>query len=304
MDNNINRFLNNKKNNFVIFLFHGVIKKNLFKIRNYNKKHILQNHFIKILKTLKRKGHILSLNEIYENIRNKDFLPKNTYAITFDDGFENNYSVAAPILDDLNLPATFYFSTDFIENNTMSWIDKLEFCLEIKKRGSVYIPWKKNFFLFNSSKDKIQLLEGIRKYVKNDLKFNLDVFVNSFFQDCNLKLVNNLNTSIDKKINWKQVRDLKKNSLFTIGGHGHNHLSFGSLDKKKIDFQLNESFKLFKKRLNLDIEHYSYPEGQKKDYNQLLISKLKNRGIKLCPTAISGVNNFKTDFFNLKRVMV
>ena len=60
-------------------------------------------------------------------------MPRNAYAITFDDGFENNYSLAAPILDDFNLPATFYFSTDFIENNSMSWIDKIEYCVELKK---------------------------------------------------------------------------------------------------------------------------------------------------------------------------
>ena len=35
-----------KKNTFSIFLFHGVVKKNNFNIRNYNKKHILKIIFI------------------------------------------------------------------------------------------------------------------------------------------------------------------------------------------------------------------------------------------------------------------
>ena len=35
-----NKFINLKKNNYFIFLFHGVIKKNPFQIRNYNSKHI------------------------------------------------------------------------------------------------------------------------------------------------------------------------------------------------------------------------------------------------------------------------
>jgi hypothetical protein len=42
MENNFLKFLNIKKNNFVIFLFHGVVKKNLFRIRNYNNKHVLE----------------------------------------------------------------------------------------------------------------------------------------------------------------------------------------------------------------------------------------------------------------------
>jgi len=304
MEDKFKRYLNIKKNNFVIFLFHGVIKKDLFKIRNYNKKHILQKNFISILKQLKKNGCILSLDEIYTSIKNKISLPKNTYAITFDDGFENNYSIAAPILSDLNLSATFYFATDFVENNAMSWIDKLEYCLEVKKKGEVYIPWMQKKVAFDTNKSKINLLENIRTFVKNDLNFNIENFVTNFFSDCRIRVISQLDSSIDKKINWSQVRNLNKSSLFTIGGHSHNHLSFGSLDQVKSDFQLNKSFKLFKDKLNIDINHYSYPEGQKKDYNETLISKLKYKGIKLCPTAIPGVNNFKTDFFNLRRVMI
>ena len=304
MEDKFKRYLNIKKNNFVIFLFHGVVKKDLFKIRNYNKKHILQKNFISILQQLKKNGCILSLDEIYTSIKNKIPLPKNTYAITFDDGFENNYSIAAPILSDLNLSATFYFATDFVENNAMSWIDKLEYCLEVKKKGEVYIPWMQKKVGFDTNKSKINLLENIRTFVKNDLNFNIENFVTNFFSDCKIRVISQLDSSIDKKINWSQVRNLNKSSLFTIGGHSHNHLSFGSLDQVKSNFQLNKSFKLFKDKLNIDINHYSYPEGQKKDYNETLISKLKYKGIKLCPTAIPGVNNFKTDFFNLRRVMI
>jgi peptidoglycan/xylan/chitin deacetylase (PgdA/CDA1 family) len=304
MENNFLKFLNIKKNNFVIFLFHGVIKKDLFRIRNYNNKHLLQKDFFKIVKILKKNGNVLSLDEIYNCIKYKISLPKNTYALTFDDGFENNYSIAAPILNDLNLPTTFYFSTDFVDNNTMSWIDKLEYCLEAKKRGTVYIPWLKKKVMFATVSSKINLLKQIRFFVKNNLKFNIDNFVESFFDDCKMKKVSKLDTCIDKKINWKQVKSLHESSLFTIGGHSHNHLSLGSLDNVKLDFQLNQSFRLFKEKLNFNIQHYSYPEGQKKDYNQILISKLKSKGIKLSASAIPGINHYKSDLFNLKRVQI
>lgn len=301
MDDN---YFNIKKNNFVIFLFHGVIKKNFFKIRNYNNKHILQKNFLKIIKIFKKKGNVLSLDDIYDCIKSKIPLPKNTYAITFDDGFENNYSVAAPILDDLNLPATFYFSTDFVENNTMSWIDKLEYCLEVKRKGEIYIPWLKKKISFATDRSKINLLEQIRYFVKNNLQFDIDNFVNSFFDDCKIKNVSGLNTCIDKKINWNQVNSLNKSPIFTVGGHSHNHVSLGSLSDDKLDFQINKSFKLFQEKLNLNIRHYSYPEGQKKDYNQKIIAKLKSKKIILSPSAIPGINHFKSDLFNLRRVQV
>jgi peptidoglycan/xylan/chitin deacetylase (PgdA/CDA1 family) len=304
MDDKIKKYLNLPKNDFVIFLFHGVIEKNLFEVRNYNKKHILKKEFLKILKLLKRKGNVLSLDEILYHIKNHINLPKNTYAITFDDGFENNYSLAAPILDELNLPSTFYFSTDFIENNTMSWIDKIEYCVELKKKGEVYIPWFRRKIQFNSKQSKISLLENIRYFVKNNLGFNINNFVNHFFNQCNIKIINHSNINIDKKINWKQTNVLKNNKLFKVGGHSHEHLSLGLLSSKQSTLQIRKSFRLFKKRINLNLDHYSYPEGRKIDYNKSIITTLKSSGIKLCPTAIEGKNNLNTSLFDLKRILI
>jgi len=63
---------------FKILLFHGIIKKNEFKIRNYNSKHILEKKFFKILKALKKKHSFLSMEEIYFFVQNKQKLPKNS----------------------------------------------------------------------------------------------------------------------------------------------------------------------------------------------------------------------------------
>ena len=289
---------------FKILLFHGIIKKNEFKIRNYNSKHILEKKFFKILKALKKKHSFLSMEEIYFFVQNKQKLPKNSLCVTFDDGFENNFTVAAPILDDLKIPTTFYFSTDFVEKNSISWIDKLEYCLEKKTQGEIILPWQKKKVIFNNSKTKIDLLKNIRRNIKNNLKFDINGFVKSFFFQLKEKEPTSLNSPIDKKINWAQVKKLDNNKLFTIGGHSHNHVSLGSLSKKNVDYELKKSFSLFKDRINLKLRHYSYPEGRKIDFNDIIIKKLKNRGIIVCPTAIDGINTLNTNLFKLKRKMI
>jgi peptidoglycan/xylan/chitin deacetylase (PgdA/CDA1 family) len=46
-----------------------------------------------------------------------------TLAITFDDGYLDNFEVAAPILKKFGLSATFFVATKYIESSTVPWWD-------------------------------------------------------------------------------------------------------------------------------------------------------------------------------------
>ena len=46
-----------------------------------------------------------------------------TLSITFDDGYRDNYEVAAPILKDLGLHSTFFITSGFIESNAVPYWD-------------------------------------------------------------------------------------------------------------------------------------------------------------------------------------
>jgi peptidoglycan/xylan/chitin deacetylase (PgdA/CDA1 family) len=45
-------------------------------------------------------------------------------SITFDDGYRDNFEVAAPILKEFGLPATFFVTTGFVQSETVPFWDK------------------------------------------------------------------------------------------------------------------------------------------------------------------------------------
>lgn len=49
--------------------------------------------------------------------RANEVVPSNVFAITFDDGFENNYLNALPVLQELQLPATIFVATKYLDSD-------------------------------------------------------------------------------------------------------------------------------------------------------------------------------------------
>ncbi len=70
--------------------------------------------FEKHLLHLKSEYDVISVDDLVAGIYGGGFLPKRPVAITFDDGYVDNYMYAFPLLVKYGLPATFFLATDFI----------------------------------------------------------------------------------------------------------------------------------------------------------------------------------------------
>jgi len=70
--------------------------------------------FRRQMKWLVRNREVVGLGELMQRIESGSLATNRLVAVTFDDGFANNYEVAAPILEALGIPACFFIATDFI----------------------------------------------------------------------------------------------------------------------------------------------------------------------------------------------
>ena len=110
----------------------------------------------------------MSMDEVLAYCESGEAFPENAFAITFDDGFENNISVAAPILADLNIPAMIYVTSGFIDENGMSWIDRIEYAVEGAASQTLEVEWAQETYPLTDTQSRIRFLKAVREYVKND----------------------------------------------------------------------------------------------------------------------------------------
>jgi peptidoglycan/xylan/chitin deacetylase (PgdA/CDA1 family) len=77
------------------------------------------------LQALKKNYQVIHLRELLDR-QKRNSLHRNTLAITFDDGYVDNFLVAKPLLEKYNLPATFFIATGNTDTPNEFWWDELE----------------------------------------------------------------------------------------------------------------------------------------------------------------------------------
>ena len=293
------------KNGLTILLYHGVTEKKYNKgLRNRQGKHIYINNFIEQMDYVNNFCNPITLDDWLSYRTSGELLPNNSVIISFDDGFRNNFTVAAPILADRKIPAIFYVSSGVISTNIMFWVDILEDCLHLCKQSSIQITLDKTIeFKTETDDDKFITLMTIKKWCK--LASNIEK--NRVLTEVSNKTC--VKPSVDhysdyEKISWTELVEMHQNHLFTIGGHSLYHNILTSLEDDLLEKEIRTSLDLLEINLNTQIKHYSYPEGQSNHYSDRVIALLKEAGIICCPTAIHGINDASEDPFHLKRVMV
>lgn len=73
---------------------------------------------IQLAGLLERGFQAWPLSRLVAAHRSSQRVPSHVFAVTFDDGYQNNYSNAYPILRELNIPATIFVATKYLDGDT------------------------------------------------------------------------------------------------------------------------------------------------------------------------------------------
>lgn len=287
----------------VIFLFHGVVRHRSAGVRNSTRKHLSLPEFCLLSEQLKARGSAISMDDLVRAYRRKETLPPRAFVITFDDGFENNISVVVPVLRELNLPATFYITTAFVNTEVCSWTDRMEYALD--QLPCIELDMQKPSLRgqYTTQEEKLALLDRLRTVIKKDATIDPHQCVDAIWKQLGIEHME-LDPELDRKMTWTQLEALSRDPLFSIGGHGHTHRILTHLDPNTLECEIDQNIRLLQEHTQRPVMHYAYPEGLPHCYSEGVITLLRRYGIQSAVTAEVGINKEADDLFRLKRVMV
>lgn len=241
----------------------------------------------------------VTLQEAVDIIEGRCKIDKPFGVITFDDGYEDNYIYAYPILNELGIPFTVYVSVDLVNDYKPIWnypllIEKvvrmndelmlkndLRFsCKTLAEKNAAFIQLKSWLFSLPYKNLHEEFTNAFGNYLTDD--------------------VFEVNT-----LTWEQIQKMANDPLCTIGSHTMSHCRLAMKDVDILTYELKNSKDILSEKIGKPVEHLSYPYGWITDVSVEAAEIAKRVGYKTAFHSFGGpIRKKDKDLYHLKRIMV
>ncbi|MEM9204732.1 MAG: polysaccharide deacetylase family protein [Pseudomonadota bacterium] len=199
---------------------------------------------------------IVSLDEARERLLTGD--DRRFAVLTFDDGYQDNYTAAYPILKRMNAPFCVYVTTGLPDGTACLWWLALE---EIVRRSSnVDVQLGDEHFVAAcaSDEEKNAAYEKIYWWLRSVGEFAQRGFIKMAADKTGIDLVA-LCQSLS--MTWDEVRALHADPLVTIGAHTVEHYAVGKVSEGQARSEMVDGRNRLAEQLGDIPRHFSYPYG-------------------------------------------
>jgi len=284
-------------------------EKNTFRILNYHRVNdfndpftidsVSATDFNDQMRYVAAHYHVLSLDDIYDRITHHSPLPAQCLAITFDDGYADNYTFAWPILKKHKLPATIFLTAGCIDSQTPLWFDQVLSAFKTTGKNTFNCPVTQTVFDIQTVEQKLHtahvMLEQLKK-TKSDQK-------NSLIAD----ILNELGISSHDKLHntstlltWPQIKEMSADKI-SFGSHTMTHPILAGLPEADLEWELTASRQLIAGKINKEVQFFAYPNGKKKDFTETVTRAVRQAGYKAALTTEPNTNIPSSDPFTWGR---
>ncbi len=225
--------------------------------------------------------------------------------LTFDDGFVNNYRIALPILEQYNVPALFFVSTENMETGEPFWFDLIISpiqCLKIESLDLRDVGLKHYTFPFGNAPRRWGSIQALLTDIKS-LGNCSDGRVQDILLFFKQSFASSLEGSYDKNrpLTREEIKVMQQSGLCHFGSHSHRHDILTYLDESQIRGNLLTSKRLLEEVTGGPVVHLSYPNG---DTNSAIESLSYECGYELGYGTQPGIFSNQTPRMQIPRVAV
>jgi len=238
--------------------------------------------------------NVLPLDQAIERLSSQS-LPERAAAITFDDGYEDNYTIAMPILKKYGLSATFFIATGFINGGRM-WNDTIIESIRHCKASSIDLCAVNLGFYeimtLDEKRSTIQKLINQIKYLSPSEREERTMYISE---------VAKMPPVTQSMMNPYQITALRDAGM-QIGAHSVSHPILARIIFKTAHDEIGGSKETLESLLKEKINTFAYPNGKPGlDYLPEHVDLVEKLGFSGAVSTVHGAAQSKSNIFQLPR---
>jgi peptidoglycan/xylan/chitin deacetylase (PgdA/CDA1 family) len=261
-------------------------------------------HFNSQLLHLKNNFHVLNAEEFFYHVDSKKKFPPRSVFITFDDGYEDNFTEAMPILENNQLQAMFYITTSNLGSNIENWWDDLERMIYNSSfSGALKVKTGKEI-IETTLTDKASREQAYSKFHFSLKKLPFKDRDAVLIQLHEQSGINEEGRLTHRMMSWDQLKKFSMSRAVAIGAHTHSHCSLSAFVYEDQLHDILTSKNILEESLQKKVEHFSYPFGTRKDFNYDTMKACKAAGFTSTFANVYGQVRSNSSLYNMPRMLV
>lgn len=216
-------------------------------------------YFEQFLLLHSRKEEFISIDEVPERIKKHKRGDRPFAVITFDDGYDDNFTYAYPILKKLQIPFVIYVAVNLVNDHAPIWnyphiIERI-----IRKNDNIELENGEKY----QCQTEVEKDETFRQLQSHMFSWPYKAFHTEFERIFGAYLTEDvfpINT-----LTWEQIKQLADDPLCTIGAHSISHCRLNMTERKDLLYEILNSKRAIEKYTEKPVSSMSYPYGAKSD---------------------------------------
>jgi glycosyltransferase involved in cell wall biosynthesis/peptidoglycan/xylan/chitin deacetylase (PgdA/CDA1 family) len=235
--------------------------------------HCRPAHFREHLELIRERYHPLPLRELVQRAA-EGTLPAGAVAITLDDGRLDHLRNAAPLLAELQIPATFFVNSEALASPSESW----EVILERVFLGDAPLPpalhltleGSRHVFPSQSESERAEAFRGVYALARDRAEPERRAICEELLAWSG---IDPTPREVHRRLVRAELLELASDPLFEIGGHGRAHLDLACCDVAMQRFELAQDKHELERTLGRELKSYAYAFGSYGDSGPLRVQE-------------------------------
>ncbi|MBS1800553.1 MAG: polysaccharide deacetylase family protein [Acidobacteria bacterium] len=215
------------------------------------------------IRYFKRYLNIIGSEELAALVSGRQKLTRMHVAITFDDGYLEDYRNSFDILKANGCSGSFFLVPEYVGTATVPWWDEIAYLVRNTKKPRILFEYPAPLTVEIADDREGAIRAVLRHYKRND-NHDGELLLRELRDQAGCEL-----PPVERRfVSWEEAREMKAAGM-TIGSHTLTHRILGQLPEEEQRWEMQQSKRIIEENIGGSIDSIAYPVGIRGAFDQV-----------------------------------